>query len=81
MNLDVEIEREAELEKIRKEKDEQSALKNKMSTEAKGTVKSILTGYESQLVFLNDELFFFLDFDHFGQNLLAQLPDLSYLNP
>jgi len=32
MNLDVEIEREAELEKIRKEKDEQSALKNKMST-------------------------------------------------
>ena len=59
MNLDVEIEREAELEKIRKEKDEQSALKNKMSTEAKGTVKSILTGYESQLVFFNDELFFF----------------------
>jgi len=49
LTRDVEIEREAELEKIRKEKDEQSALKNKMSTEAK--------------------------------NLLAQLPDLSYLNP
>jgi len=49
LTRDVEKEREAELEKIRKEKEEKSALKNTMSTEAK--------------------------------NLLAQLPDLSYLNP
>jgi hypothetical protein len=31
--------------------------------------------------YLNDEFIVFSDFDHFGQNLLAQLPDLSYLNP
>ena len=42
---DVEKEREAELEKIRKEKEEKSALKNTMSTEAKATVK--LIGYAS----------------------------------
>jgi len=49
LTRDVEKEREAELEKIRKEKEEQSALKNTMSSGAK--------------------------------NLLAQLPDLSYMNP
>jgi len=81
---DVEKEREAELEKIRKEKEEQSALKNKMSSGAKGTVKTILNRLldnASQFCFLNDQLLLFSYFDHFEKNLLAQLPDLSYLNP
>ena len=40
--LDVEKEREAELEKIRKEKEEQSATKNAMSNGAKEWSKSLL---------------------------------------
>lgn len=58
MISDVEKEREAELEKIRKEKEEQSALKNKMSSGAKGTVKTIfnrLLDNASQFCFLNDQ--------------------------
>ena len=71
--LDVEKEREAELEKIRKEKEEQSALKNTMSSGAKERLKSdfrlFLTLPRQQAYLLrlgaegsNKEIFVFLTF-------------------